>query len=90
MPAAAAPCPFETGEGIKLPTEFSFAGERVDTSRFLERTDTGGLLVLQMSSGARWNEDYGDPESDINQFSRAMAGLGAFDEFLATMVRDTQ
>lgn len=161
MPAAAAPCPFETGEGIKLPTEFFFAGERVDTRKFLQRTDTGGLLVLQdgrvrfedywlsggpdvqwiswsvaksfvsvlvgialhegsirsidepisnyinvqsgsaydgasikdvlqMSSGARWNEDYGDPESDINRFSRAMAGLGTFDEFLATMIRDTQ
>lgn len=23
--------------------------------------------VLQMSSGARWNEDYSDPESDINR-----------------------
>ena len=161
MPTAAEPCPFETGQDIELPAAFTFAGEQVDTNKFLQRTDTGGLLVLQdgrirfedywlsggpevqwiswsvaksfisalvgiavhegsinsidepissyinvhsgsaydgvsikdvlqMSSGARWNEDYSDPESDINRFSRAMAGLGTFDDFLMTMVRDTQ
>ena len=29
--------------------------------------------ILQMSSGASWNEDYGDPESDINRFGRVFA-----------------
>ncbi len=41
--------------------------------------------VLQMSSGARWNEDYGDPESDIMRFSAVMAGVGTLDEFIASM-----
>ena len=29
--------------------------------------------VLQMSSGARWNEDYSDPNSDIGAYGRVMA-----------------
>ena len=45
--------------------------------------------VLQMSSGARWNEDYGDPQSDINRFSAAMAGDGTLDGFIATLERET-
>ncbi|MDX3191285.1 serine hydrolase [Streptomyces sp. MN03-5084-2B] len=46
--------------------------------------------VLQMSSGARWNEDYNDPESDVHQISRAMLGLGGgLDGYVARMVRDT-
>ena len=40
--------------------------------------------VLQMSSGARWNEDYSDPESDIFRLAAAMNGRGTFDEFVAT------
>jgi CubicO group peptidase (beta-lactamase class C family) len=40
--------------------------------------------VLQMSSGARWNEDYNDPESDIFRLSAALGGVGTFDEFVAT------
>jgi CubicO group peptidase (beta-lactamase class C family) len=45
--------------------------------------------VLGMSSGARWSEDYNDPESDVHQISRAMLGLGGgLDGFVARMVRD--
>ena len=47
MRAAAEACPFEAGKDIELPAGFSFAGEKVDTNKFLQRTDTGGLLVLQ-------------------------------------------
>lgn len=41
--------------------------------------------VLQMSSGARWNEDYGDPESDINRFGRIFALGGSMNDFVATL-----
>jgi CubicO group peptidase (beta-lactamase class C family) len=41
--------------------------------------------ILQMSSGAAWNEDYNDPESDINRFGRIMALGGSFNEFAATL-----
>lgn len=44
--------------------------------------------ILQMSSGARWNEDYSDPESDINRFGRIMAIGGSMDEFAATLERE--
>lgn len=44
--------------------------------------------VLQMSSGARWNEDYSDPESDIMRFGRAWGSGGSFNEFTATLVRE--
>lgn len=43
--------------------------------------------VLQMSSGARWNEDYHDPTSDIYRLAAAMSTAGTLDEFVATMVR---
>jgi CubicO group peptidase (beta-lactamase class C family) len=44
--------------------------------------------VLQMSSGARWNEDYSDPESDINKWIRILAGEGgSLDAFAAGRVR---
>ncbi len=47
--------------------------------------------VLQMSSGARWNEDYNDHESDVHQISRAMLGLGGgLDGFVARMVRESE
>lgn len=44
--------------------------------------------VLQMSSGASWNEDYGDHDSDINRFGRAFAFGGSFDEFVRTLKRE--
>lgn len=44
--------------------------------------------VLQMSSGARWNEDYSDPDSDIARYGAAFAGGGSLDEFTASLVRE--
>ncbi|MEI6374213.1 MAG: serine hydrolase [Actinomycetes bacterium] len=45
--------------------------------------------VLQMSSGARWHEDYSDPESDIVRLGAAAAGAnGGLDDFVATMSCD--
>lgn len=44
--------------------------------------------ILQMSSGARWNEDYSDPESDINRFGRIFALGGSLNEFAATLERE--
>jgi len=41
--------------------------------------------VLQMSSGARWNEDYNDPTSDVHRLGAAMAGAMPLDTFVATM-----
>jgi CubicO group peptidase (beta-lactamase class C family) len=46
--------------------------------------------VLQMSSGARWNEDYNDPTSDIYRLAAAMGDGGTLEEFVATMVRDNE
>jgi CubicO group peptidase (beta-lactamase class C family) len=46
--------------------------------------------VLQMSSGARWNEDYNDPASDVYRLAAAMGGGGTLDDFVATMVRDNE
>ncbi len=46
--------------------------------------------ILQMSSGAAWNEDYNDPDSDINRFGRIMALGGSFNEFAATLTRDKE
>ncbi|MCB1646437.1 MAG: serine hydrolase [Pseudomonadales bacterium] len=46
--------------------------------------------VLQMSSGARWNEDYSDPESEIFRLSEATGPGGSFDVFMATMPRETE
>lgn len=43
--------------------------------------------ALQMSSGARWNEDYSDSQSDVNRFGRAFALGGSLDAFAATLVR---
>lgn len=41
--------------------------------------------VLQMSSGARWNEDYADPDSDIHRFGAAMSGALTLDDFVHGM-----
>lgn len=46
--------------------------------------------ILQMSSGAGWNEDYSDPNSDINRFAAIYAGGGPFDPFPATLKRERQ
>jgi CubicO group peptidase (beta-lactamase class C family) len=46
--------------------------------------------VLQMSSGARWNEDYSDKNSDINRFGRIFATGGSMNEFAATLVRERE
>lgn len=46
--------------------------------------------VLQMSSGARWNEDYNDPTSDVHRLAAAMAGAISLDTFVATMVRESE
>jgi len=41
--------------------------------------------VLQMSSGVGFNEDYGDPDSDVNRMGRAMAMGSSLLEFAATL-----
>jgi CubicO group peptidase (beta-lactamase class C family) len=41
--------------------------------------------VLQMSSGARWNEDYSDRESDINRFGRLLVEGTSLDAFAASI-----
>lgn len=41
--------------------------------------------ILQMSSGVRFNEDYGDFNSDINRFGRVLALGGSLDEFAASL-----
>jgi len=46
--------------------------------------------VLQMSSGAGWNEDYSDPDSDINRFGRIFALGGSMNEFMTTLERETE
>jgi CubicO group peptidase (beta-lactamase class C family) len=43
--------------------------------------------VLQTSSGVKWNEDYSDPESDINRWLRLLAEGGSIDAFAASSVR---
>jgi CubicO group peptidase (beta-lactamase class C family) len=46
--------------------------------------------ILQMSSGVKFNEDYGDFNSDINRFSRATAFGTSLDEFSASLVREKE
>ncbi|MBO6544644.1 MAG: serine hydrolase [Alphaproteobacteria bacterium] len=46
--------------------------------------------ILQMSSGARWNEDYSDPDSDINRFGQILALGGSLDAFAATLERERE
>jgi len=44
--------------------------------------------VLQMSSGAAWNEDYSDSHSDVVRFGRAVAFGQSLDAFAATLPRE--
>ncbi|MEO0397986.1 MAG: serine hydrolase [Pseudomonadota bacterium] len=44
--------------------------------------------VLQMSSGAEWDEDYADPESDINKLSRVFAMGGSINDVVAGLDRE--
>ncbi|WP_303813190.1 serine hydrolase domain-containing protein [Sandarakinorhabdus limnophila] len=46
--------------------------------------------VLQMSSGARWSEDYSDPGSDVMRLGATMAGVMTLDTFVATMVPESK
>lgn len=46
--------------------------------------------LLQMSSGVRFNEDYGDPESDINKFGEAVALGTPFRKFAKTLERERE
>ncbi|MEU1520136.1 serine hydrolase [Streptomyces sp. NPDC005811] len=47
--------------------------------------------VLQMSSGARWNENYGDASSDIFQLGAAAMGIGGtLDDFVARMAPESK
>lgn len=41
--------------------------------------------LLQMSSGVRWNEDYGDFNSDINRFGRTLALGSSFEAFVQSL-----
>jgi len=43
--------------------------------------------VLQMSSGARWVEDYSDPNSDIRRLVETVRSNGSLDQFMTTIVR---
>jgi len=46
--------------------------------------------ILQMSSGARWDEDYSDPDSDIMRFAKTFGSGRSFNEFTATLVRERE
>lgn len=46
--------------------------------------------VLAMSSGASWNEDYSDPDSDIARFGAVMSGEGSMLDFVSSMVRENE
>ncbi len=46
--------------------------------------------VLQMSTGVKFNEDYGDYNSDINRWGRGFALGGSQDEFAATLERELE
>ena len=53
-------------------------------------TDVRIKDVLQMSSGARWNEDYSDPSSDIHRLGAVMAGKSTLAEFVGKIEPATQ
>jgi CubicO group peptidase (beta-lactamase class C family) len=44
--------------------------------------------VIQMSSGARWSENYSDPHSDVVRFGHAVAFGRSLDAFAATLTRE--
>jgi len=44
--------------------------------------------VLQMSSGARWSEDYTDPNSDVNRFGKSLALGRPLDELARGLKRE--
>jgi len=46
--------------------------------------------ILQMSSGARWDEDYSDPQSDVMRFIHAFGTGESLDDFTATLVRERE
>ena len=46
--------------------------------------------ILQMSSGARWNEDYSDPESDLVRSGTVLALGGSFNSVAIGMQRQRQ
>ena len=46
--------------------------------------------ILQMSSGASWDEDYGAVDSDITRFGFNIAIGGSMDDFTATLTRDRE
>lgn len=46
--------------------------------------------VLQMSSGARWNEDYSDPSADVHGLDRVMRGESTLEAFVAGMQPETE
>ena len=45
--------------------------------------------VLQMSSGARWSEDYSDPNSDVMRLGGVMGGALSLEEFIAGMAPES-
>ena len=46
--------------------------------------------ILQMSSGVLFNEDYADPNSDINKFGVAIARGTSFRDFAKTLTKDKE
>jgi len=46
--------------------------------------------ILQMSSGAEWNEDYSDANSDIARLAGALASGASLNEFTTTLVRERE
>jgi CubicO group peptidase (beta-lactamase class C family) len=43
--------------------------------------------LLTMTSGAKWNEDYSDPKSDVNQFALGAPGPGGENPIVAYMAK---
>jgi CubicO group peptidase (beta-lactamase class C family) len=57
----------------------------------LSKSAYGGVSikdVLQMSSGARWYEDYSDPNSDVFRMRKAWERGGSLDEFISSLPRE--
>ena len=46
--------------------------------------------ILEMSSGASWDEDYGDPSSDITRFGAAIVFGYSQDDFAASLVGERE